>query len=202
MPVDLPRVVTNVQTFFNKSQVVSNLDRLERRALSRAGAYVAETAKRSIRKQKGSARPGEIPHSHTGKLRDMIRSGVDSNNLVAVAGALPRFDVESMGLAPSALEHGGRTMFKPSKGRKYRPGDIGILRLGEGKTLVTGADGSQIPATVGKIETHAQLARANDNLQKLNGLGTGTRSAVIAARPFMNPALIRSKTYIDRFFEE
>ena len=200
MPVEIPRVITDVKTAFNKSQIVSNLGRMERHALSRAGGYVAETARRSIRKRPGTSKPGEQPYSHTGKLRDLIRSGIDSNRICAVAGVLPRFDVESQGLAPSALEHGGRTVYRPSKGKKYRPGDTGILEIGHGKSRIKMENGEEVNVTFGKIETPAQLARANANLMKVRGVGDKPKTVFIAARPFMSTALIQASPALQSFF--
>ena len=202
MPIEIPVIKTNIRSTFNKNQVISNLSRLERRALSRAGAYVAETARRSIKRSRKQSKPGRPPFSHTDKLRNMIRSAVDANRVMAIAGALQRYDVESEGLAPAALEHGGVTKFVPSFGRKYRPGDVGIMELGKGDRTITLPSGGKTKATYARIKTSEQLERANANLRKLNQLAEKKKVVVIAARPFMSTAMIQSQRAITSFFKE
>ena len=201
MPIEIPVLKTNIRSTFNKNQVISNLSRLERHALSRAGSYVAEAARRSIRKSRRQSRPGQPPYSHTEKLRNMIRTAVDSSRVMAIAGAIQRYDVESEGLAPAALEHGGVTKYTPSKGRKYRPGDVGIIELGRGNRTIELPNGGTTKAVFAKIRTGEQLERANANLRKMNELAS-KKTITIAARPFMAPALMRSRQAITSFFSE
>ena len=202
MPIEIPVLKKNIRSTFNKNQVISNLSRLERRALSRAGSYVAETARRSLKKSRRQSRPGQPPYSHTEKLRNMIRTAVDSNRVMAIAGVLRRYDVESEGLAPPALEHGGVTKFVPSKGRKYRPGDYGVMELGRGNKTIQLPNGGTTKAVLAKIKTPEQLERANENLRKMNELASKKKTVTIAARPFMGPALMRSQQAITSFFNE
>lgn len=119
MPVEA--TIPKTKIFFDRTPVIAALLKKERRALSRSGAYVAQVARTSIYKKRRPSKPGDPPHSHSGKLRQMIASGVDSNRVCAVAGALRRSDVTNAGNTPRVLEHGGRTKIaKPKKQNRNR----------------------------------------------------------------------------------
>lgn len=107
--MDLDFKIPKKRVFFDRTPVIAALLKKERHALSRSGAYVAQVARTSIYKKNYPSKPGNPPHSHSGKLRQMIASGVDSNRVCAVAGALRRSDVLNRGATPSVLEHGGRS---------------------------------------------------------------------------------------------
>ena len=100
------------KTFFDKPGVMTRLQKAEREALTRLGAFVRQRAKTSIRKRKGTSKPGLPPFSHTGTLRRGILFSYDSAaNSVVIGPVL----LGSMDGAPEALEHGGR----PRGGGKY-----------------------------------------------------------------------------------
>lgn len=48
--------------FFDRPKVRRAVDKAKRQVLSRGGAFIRTTAKRSIRKRKGTAPPGKPPH--------------------------------------------------------------------------------------------------------------------------------------------
>ena len=178
-----------INSYFEQKSIMSMLNRHNRRALSRSGAYVAEVARRSIHKKRGSSKPGNPPYSHTGKLRQMIASGVDGNRVCAVAGALIRLDVENHGKTPNVLEHGGTTVVKARK-PKYKVGSTApIAREKSG--------GSKI-VRYAKISTKSQASRASSIDESL----TREHTAYISARPFMSSALIQSESRINMFFKE
>ena len=96
--------------FFDRPRVQRAVDRAKRRVLSRAGAFIRTTAKHSIRKRKGSSRPGQPPHSHTGLLRRLILFGYDETTDSVVIGPLG-FRRSN---APNVLEFGGVVKTKRS----------------------------------------------------------------------------------------
>ncbi len=54
--------------FFDRKRVVDATDRATRRVLSKFGAFVRQTARRSIRRRRSVSQPGQPPSSHTGLL--------------------------------------------------------------------------------------------------------------------------------------
>jgi len=101
--------------FFDRPKVRRAVDRAKRRALSRAGAFIRQRARTSIRKRKGAAPPGKPPRSHEGSLRRRILFGFDraSDSVVVGPARLNR-----PGDAPNVLEFGGRTTVKRRPRRK------------------------------------------------------------------------------------
>jgi hypothetical protein len=91
--------------FFDRPAVQSAVDRAERSALSRFGAFVRRRARSLIRRRQRASAPGEAPSSHTGLLRDFILFGYDGQRKSVVIG--PAKLNAKRGDAPSALEHGG-----------------------------------------------------------------------------------------------
>ncbi|MCL4743749.1 MAG: hypothetical protein KJZ54_16250, partial [Phycisphaerales bacterium] len=65
------------QMFFDRPKVRRAVDAARRKVLSKAGAFIRQTARTSIRKRKGSSKPGNPPHSHVGLLRRFILFGYD-----------------------------------------------------------------------------------------------------------------------------
>lgn len=92
---------------FNSAVVIRSMDPVKRAALSRAGASVRLRAKRSMRKRKGTSRPGKPPHAHVGTLRRLLFYAWDPAADSVVVGPL-RF---GEGGAP-ALEYGGTIRVK------------------------------------------------------------------------------------------
>ena len=91
--------------FFDRSLIQSKVDAATRKRLSKFGAYVRQTARQSIRKRKGSSRPGQPPSSHTGLLKDFIYFGYDENRRSVVIG--PVVLARKASGIPEVLEYGG-----------------------------------------------------------------------------------------------
>lgn len=107
----------DVSTWFNPSVVTNRMERAELQCLTRAGAYVRQVARRSIKKRKHvTSAPGKPPYEH-GTFRNTIRFAVDKINRVAYVGAM-RINRSKPGTAPApqTLEFGGLS----SPGRKPR----------------------------------------------------------------------------------
>jgi len=102
------------RVFFDTKTVRAKTDRATRRVLSRFGAFVRQTARRSIRKRKKSSQPGRPPSSHTGLLKKFIWFGYDVVRRSVVIGPV-RLSQKGRGEAPSALEHGGLVMMRPRR---------------------------------------------------------------------------------------
>lgn len=104
--------------FFNAKAVKKAVDRTTRRVFSRFGAFVRQTAKRSIRKRKKPSQPGSPPSSHTGLLKKFIWFGYDPSKRSVVSGP-SRLTKNNRGEAPSLLEYGGKTTVK-RKGKRTK----------------------------------------------------------------------------------
>jgi hypothetical protein len=100
--------------FFDRPKVVRAVDRARRQALSRGGAFIRQTARRSIRPRKSTSRPGHPPHSHEGSLRRLILFGYDDRTDSVVIGPVG-FRRKR---APNVLEFGGTTtVMRRKRGR-------------------------------------------------------------------------------------
>ncbi len=94
-----------------RARTKPRFDRVRKRAmraniesLAHAGGAIRLAARRSIRKRKGPAPPGQPPHTHTRKLPRSILYAVDKRRQVVVIGPA----VHLLGTAGKAHEHGGR----------------------------------------------------------------------------------------------
>jgi hypothetical protein len=98
--------------FFDRPAVIRRTDDATRKVLSRFGAYVRQTARKSIRKDRRKrplpSRPGQPPYSRTGLLKEFIFFGYDGERRSVVIGPA-RLNGRSQGNAPSVLEYGGTT---------------------------------------------------------------------------------------------
>jgi hypothetical protein len=104
--------------FFDRQKVERAADKAKREVLSKAGAFIRQTARTSIRKRKGVSPPGNPPYSHTGLLRRFILFGYDRSTDSVVVGPAR---ISKPGDAPHALEFGGTTeMEQRRRGRRVR----------------------------------------------------------------------------------
>ncbi len=93
------------QMFFDRPKVRRAVDAARRRVLSKAGAFIRQTARTSIRKRRGTSKPGQPPHSHVGLLRRFILFGYDRQSESVVIGPV---GIRGS-TAPRVLEQGGTT---------------------------------------------------------------------------------------------
>ena len=100
--------------FFDRPKVQRAVDKGKRRALSRAGAFIRQRARTSIRKRRPSSRPGEPPSSHTGLLRRFILFGYDRQRDSVVVGPVGF----RRSRAPNVLEFGGRAIVESGRTRR------------------------------------------------------------------------------------
>lgn len=107
--------------FFDRERVLKAVSRARRRALSRAGAFVRTRARTSIRKRRGTSKPGRPPYSHEGSLRKGILFGYDPQRESVVVGPVG-FKGST---APTALEFGGPSTRYSPRTRRDEPVEIG-----------------------------------------------------------------------------
>jgi hypothetical protein len=105
--------------FFDQAKVVAAVDKAKRKGFSKAGAYVRQRARQSIRRKKGSAPSGGPPHAHSGQIK-LIYFAWDQRTESVVVG--PVLFAARRGPAQGAklLEHGGEAQYQDGKGRPRR----------------------------------------------------------------------------------
>ena len=101
--------------FFDRTLIKSKVDTATRKRLSKFGAYVRQTSKRSIRKRKRSSSPGQPPSSHTGLLKQFIYFGYDENRQIVVIG--PVVLARKASGIPEVLEYGGNVTIQWGKAK-------------------------------------------------------------------------------------
>jgi hypothetical protein len=149
------------QFFFDKAKVIRAVDKARRAVLSKAGAFIRQRAKTSIRKRKAISAPGKPPSSHEGSLRRFLYFGYDPGADMVVVGPAKTNQVffgrdrrPVTGTVPSALEYGGQI-------------------------------------TVFEVHKHGRWQRADlRSRRRLAGLRSRYRKVTIQPRPYMQPALL------------
>ena len=120
------------ENFFDKQRVVRAVDKARRAVLSKAGAFIRQRAKTSIRKRKAISAPGKPPSSHEGSLRRFLYFGYDPGADTVVVGPAKTNQVffgrdrrPVSGTVPSVLEYGGQiTMFEVQKNGGWQRADL------------------------------------------------------------------------------
>jgi len=149
------------ELFFDKARVVNAVDKARRAVLSKAGAFIRQRAKTSIRKRKAPSAPGQPPSSHQGSLRRFLFFGYDPSADSVVVGPAKTNQVyfgrdrrPVTGTVPAVLEYGGQiTVFEVHKFGRWQRADLRSRR-------------------------------------RLGGLRSRYRTVTIRPRPYMRPALL------------
>lgn len=175
-------MAANPRLFFDTDFVRDRVDAESLRRLSLAGAFVRQRARHSVRPRRRVSRPGEPPSSHNGRLRQGILFGLDPGKRSVVIG--PRklnivfFGDQGRplkGLVPQVLEFGGAVTAIERQ--------IDLTFLGKGVIWV-------------RADLRSKYKRNEDNaagrLRK--------RTVLIAARPYMRPALDQEAGKLPEFF--
>jgi hypothetical protein len=89
--------------FFDKAAVINAMDRKDRAALSKAGAFIRTRARSSMRRTKKSAPKGQPPRAHVGKLKEFLYFSYDPQTKSVVVGPAKFGD----GTVPRIQEEGG-----------------------------------------------------------------------------------------------
>jgi|TARA_R110000868_G_scaffold410438_1_gene698460 hypothetical protein len=160
------------KTFFDKAAVIDATDVATRKALSKAGSMIRQTARRSMRSRKKPSAPGSPPSAHRKSdthprgplLKDKLFFAYEPNRRSVVTGP------EKLGRsnAPEVMEKGGTVKVKVR------------------------------PAPTGKPRSAASVAAfrrklAAGTLKTKPKATESTRDVKIAERPFMVPALNKEK---------
>ena len=95
----------------NTRPVGSKVDKEANRRLKRFGAFVRQTARRSIRKTKKVSQPGEPPRGHTGHLKRLILYHAQVRPKLVVIGPL-----QFRNNIADVIEYGGTTKLQPRGG--------------------------------------------------------------------------------------
>ncbi|MGD9692391.1 MAG: hypothetical protein AB7G17_13220 [Phycisphaerales bacterium] len=108
--------------FFDRPKVQRAVDRARRRALSKAGAFIRQRARTSMRRRRGSSAPGSPPHAHEGSLRRLLFFAYDPSADSVVVGPVGfrRSD------APNTLEFGGAATVTRRRTRPRSGGTRGV----------------------------------------------------------------------------
>jgi hypothetical protein len=102
--------------FFDRAVVTGAVDKATRKALSKFGAFVRQSARTSIRKRRATSEPEQPPSSHTGLLKRNIFFVFSPETRSVVIGPIllnKRTD------APRLLEHGD-TVMRRRRNRRVR----------------------------------------------------------------------------------
>jgi hypothetical protein len=91
--------------FFDKAPVLKAMDAKTRAALSKAGAFIRQRARTSMRRRKTVAPQGQPPSAHAGQLRDLLYFAYDPATRSVVVGP-QKF---GKGTVPRVLEEGGKS---------------------------------------------------------------------------------------------
>lgn len=106
--------------FFSAPKVKRAVDRARRKALSKAGAFIRQVARTSMRRGRGSSLPGTPPRAHEGSLRRLLFFAFDPASDSVVVGPVGFRRSE----APSTLEFGGTITVTR---RRARPGGGNVV---------------------------------------------------------------------------
>jgi phage gpG-like protein len=147
--------------FFDRALIDRKVDRAILRQLSKAGAFIRQRARSSIRKRKKASKPGKPPTNRKGLLR---------NNIVFVYDP----DSRSVVIGPTLLN----MIFFNGDGQPVKGTVPGVLEAG-----------GQISMLMRYIPYLGKWVRADlRSRRRLVGNQLKRRTVTIAARPFMGPA--------------
>lgn len=103
------KLETAKAVFFDSQRVMKEMDARTRKALSRFGAFVRQTARKSLEESPASAASGNAPFIHGPKLPKSILFAADLDEGSVVIGPI-LFNKKSGYLVPEVLEEGGTVM--------------------------------------------------------------------------------------------
>lgn len=161
------------QSFFDRMAVINRVEAAKLRVLSKFGAFVRRRAQTSLRKRKAVSKPGEPPSSHTGILRRFIFFSYDHATGGVVIGPMKTNQV----------------FF--DKHRRPVTGTVPqVLEYGGSITILEWQRFPGGPWERADLRSRRRLAERPLRY----------RTANIAARPFMRPALAAERPKFSELF--
>jgi len=180
-------VTLNTSTEVNVAAVERLMIKKASRAVVRAGAYVRKVARSSIKRSPEPSRPGEPPHTRKGVLKRSILYAAEEDRKSVYVG--PSF--MDMGVIGGLHEQGGRNI-SPKKPRVYKIGNIGPISEESGAQTV-----GDLPHV--RLKTSDMVRKANELSEKYT---KSNANAKYPPRPFIGPALEKSRDKIMEFFND
>jgi hypothetical protein len=110
--------------FFDRQKIIDKVGAAKRKVLSKAGAFVRRTARRSIQTSKKTAPAGHAPNDHGGWLRRWILFAYDEDRESVVIGPKLLNGSKKRGstVVPLLLELGGETIhWRTNRPATYAP---------------------------------------------------------------------------------
>lgn len=182
-----------VRAFFDSPKVIAATTEAERKVLSKAGAFVQRRARTSIRRRKSASQPGSPPSAHGDDLKTRIEFDYDFKTKGVVVGPVKLNKVQfatslfAQTSVPYTLEKGGpglrveTRLAGPITETEWRRADY---RRNETKHAIS-------------LFRETGRKQVTLNLQERGGppvfVGFRVVRTQIAARPFMDPALIAER---------
>lgn len=110
------------ELFFDRAKVKKAMDRANRRALSKIGAFIRRRSRSSIRKSKKASLPGNPPRAHANREPNLrtILFGFEPSGPSVVIGPVRFSGLQSGKTVPEILEFGA-TVVRPGRQWPGRP---------------------------------------------------------------------------------
>lgn len=106
-------------SFFDRRAVLDDVARKNKKGQAKAGAYVRQRARTSIRRRKKSAEPGKPPSAHGGQIK-LIFFAWDAAAETTVVGPAIFTAARGPKRGMKLLESGGEAQVKDDRGRPKR----------------------------------------------------------------------------------
>jgi hypothetical protein len=102
--------------FFDRQKIIDAMDRSTRAALSKAGAFVRQRARTSMKRSKKTAEAGKPPRAHAGQIRDLLFFGYDAARRSVVVGPTAfEGSEDDRGMGGAAVQEFGGKVIIPAR---------------------------------------------------------------------------------------
>jgi len=179
-------IEAKAKTKFDSAGVRKRVQAGSFRSLGHAGGAIRLTARRSIRRRKQPAKPGNPPHTQSGNLKRSIRFEAKPDEVLI--GPVNEFGGTLWNLHEFGGSVHGRNLLKE---HQFSPGEFGPIRIKSA--------GFNTSFYRTKLQTWAQANRASRLVSQENAR---RRSQVrrYPKRPFMGPALETNRPRLPQFW--
>lgn len=103
------------KSFFDAAAVSGAVSAAKRKQFPKAGAFVRQRARTSIRRKKGVSQPGQPPHAHSGQIK-LIFFAYDARTEGVVVGPIIFTARRGPKMGAKLLEHGGEATVQETRG--------------------------------------------------------------------------------------